>query len=408
MQNPIRPSTRTRNLESTLRDLAARAIELKPKFDKEGKKMYFFNLGDPNKFDFDTPQYMKDALIKALEEGGGYYSVSQGDPDLIKVIIKKENKNNNINLTEKDVVITFGISEGVHFLFEALCNPGDEIVLPGPSYPPYIQHIQLAGAKAVPYRTIEENGWNPDVDDLRKKIDGNTKAIVIINPNNPTGAVYDKSMLKEISNISLENDILLISDEIYDKMVFGKTEHVGLPSLVKDAPVVGLNGFSKIYLAPGWRCGYIFFHDPTEILGELKYAIIQLARQRLCACTPVMKACAVAFSGPQDHIDDTNRKLKKRAEFAFKRLNEIDGISTQKPEGAFYIFPKVDIDGRWKSDKEFSVDVLENTGLVLPHGSGFCPIYGKNHFRSVILPPVEMMDEAFSRLEEFIKRKSSN
>lgn len=405
MRNPIQPSTRARNLESTLRDLAARAVELKPKFKKEGENMYFFNLGDPNKFDFDTPQYMKDALIKALKEGGGHYSISQGDPDLRKVIAKRENKKNDLNLTEKDVVISSGVSEGVHFIFEALCDPGDEILLPGPSYPPYIQHIQLSGAKPVPYRTNEEDEWNPDVDNLREKITDKTRAIVIINPNNPTGAVYEKYFLKEIVNIAVENDILLISDEIYDRMIFGKTGHIGLSSLVKDAPVVGLNGFSKIYLAPGWRCGYVFFHDPTERLEQLKYAIIQLARQRLCACTPVMKACAVAFSGPQDHIEETNKKLKKRAEFAHKRLNEIEDIETQKPEGAFYIFPKVDLRGRWKTDKEFSVDVLENTGLVLPHGSGFCPTYGKDHFRSVILPPVDVMDEAFSKLEEFIKTK---
>jgi alanine-synthesizing transaminase len=401
----MKPNARTRNLESTLRDLAARAIELKPKFDAKGGKIYFFNLGDPNKFDFDTPQHMKDALIKVLKEGGGNYSVSRGDPDLIKAIVKRENKKNNLKLTEKDVVITFGVSEGVHFLFEAICEPGDEILLPGPSYPPYIQYIQLSGAKPVPYRTDEENGWNPDVDDLRKKITDKTRTIVVINPNNPTGAVYNKSTLKEIVDVAIENDILLVSDEIYDKMVFGETEHVGLSSLVKDFPVVGLNGFSKIYLAPGWRCGYIFFHDPTERLGDLKYAIIQLARQRLCACTPIMKACAVAFSGPQNHIEETNKKLKERAEFAHKRLNEIDGIETQKPEGAFYIFPKVDLKGRWKSDKEFSLDVLENTGLVLPNGSGFCPVYGKGHFRSVILPPVEMMDEAFGKLEDFMKNK---
>lgn len=405
MQNPIKPSTRARNLESTLRDLAAQAIELKQKFEKEGKRMYFFNLGDPNKFDFDTPQHMKDAMIKCLKEGCGYYSKSQGDIELIKAIVEYENKKNNLNLTEKDIVITQGVSEGVHFLFEALCELGDEILLPGPSYPPYIQHIQLSGAKPVPYRTDEENEWNPDVDDLRKKITNKTRAIVIINPNNPTGAVYEKFILKEMVNIAAENDILLVSDEIYDRMVFGKTEHVGLSSLVKDAPVVGLNGFSKIYLAPGWRCGYIFFHDPTERLEELKYAIIQLARQRLCASTPIMKACAVAFSDPQDHIQETNRKLKIRAEFAYKRLNEIEGITTQKPEGAFYIFPKVDLRGRWKTDKEFSVDVLENTGLVLPHGSGFCPIYGKDHFRSVILPPVEIMKEAFTKLEDFLEGK---
>jgi len=406
MPNPIQPSTRAKNLESTLRDLAARAKELKPEFDAKGKKMYFFNLGDPNKFDFDTPQYLKDALIKVLKEGGGHYSISKGDDALIEVVVKRENKKNNLNLTEKDVVITEGISGGIHFLFEALIEPGrgDEVLLPGPSYPPYIQYIQFSGGKPVAYKMDEENKWELDVDDLRKKINNKTRAIVVINPNNPTGSVSDESTLKRIVDIAAEHNILLISDEIYDQLIFGGTRHVGVSSLAKDLSVVGLNGFSKAYCMPGWRLGYIFFHDPMNILTEFRDAIIQEARQRLCACTPIMKACAVAFSGPQDHIKEMNEKLKRRAEFAHKRLNEIENISTQKPEGAFYIFPKVDLRGRWKTDKEFSLKVLENTGLVLPNGSGFCPIYGKDHFRSVILPPVEMMDEAFSKLEEFMKK----
>jgi aspartate/methionine/tyrosine aminotransferase len=405
MSKVISPSKRASNLESTLRDLAAEARKLKPKLNTEGKKLFFFNIGDPNKFDFDTPQYLKDALIESLKKGAGYYSSSEGDIELIKAIIKRENKKNDMNLTEEDVIVTAGVSEGLHFIFEALCEPGDEVLLPGPSYPPYIQHINLAGAKAIPYRTDEENGWDPDPDDLRKKINDKTKAISIVNPNNPTGAVYSKSRLKAFVDVALENEVLLLTDEIYDKMIFGKNEHIGLASLVKNGPLVGFNGFSKIYLSPGWRCGYMYFHDPTDILGDLKYAVLQLARQRLCISTPIMKACTVAYSGPQDHIIETNKKLKKRAEFAYKRLNEIDGIETQKPEGAFYIFPKVDMEDRWKSDKEFSLDVLRNTGLVLPHGSGFCPIYGKNHFRSVILPQIEVMDEAFGKLEEFMKKK---
>jgi aspartate/methionine/tyrosine aminotransferase len=404
MQNPVRPSAGVRQLESTLRDLAALAQRLKPRFDAEGEPMYFFNLGDPNKFDFDTPQYMKDVLIHAVTAGGGFYSPSQGDPELIAAIVDHENATKRLALTADDVVITAGVSEGIHFIFEALCDPGDEVLLPGPSYPPYIQNIRLTGAHPIPYRTVEDDGWKPDLDDLRRRITEKTRAISVVNPNNPTGAVYAPSILRQIIDVAAVHGLPLITDEIYGDMVYGPTDYAGLASLATDSPVIGLNGFSKIYLAPGWRCGYLYFHDPTEVLGDLRSAVIQLARNRLSACTPIMKACAVAFTGPQDHVRETNRKLKARAEYAANRLNEIEGITTQQPEGAFYIFPAVDLRGRWKTDRDFSVDALHHTGLVLPHGSGFCPTYGRGHFRSVILPPIETMEAAFGKLDAFMRR----
>jgi aspartate/methionine/tyrosine aminotransferase len=398
----MQPSTRSRNLQSPIRDLVIPAKKLQV----QGKKIYYFNIGDPNVFDFDTPDYIKEELIKAIKGKAGYYSDSQGDKVLIEAIVERENRKNNLQLTNDDVLITQGISEGLQFLFGAMIEPGrgDEILLPGPAYPPYIEYIKFLGGVPVGYKKIEEEGWNPDVDDLRKKINKKTKAIVIINPNNPTGTVDNKSTIKEMIDIAAENDLPLISDEIYDQLIFGKTEHVGVSSLTKDVPVIGLNGFSKAYLVPGWRVGYMFFHDPMNKLDDLKNAINSESRQRLSACTPVMKACAVAFKGPQDHIKEMNRKLKERAEFAHTRLNEINRIETQKPEGAFYIFPKVDLSGKWKTDKEFSLDVLENTGLVIPNGSGFDPVYGNEHFRSVILPPVEIMNEAFGKLEEFMSK----
>jgi len=377
------------------------------KLEKKGKKIYYFNIGDPDKFDFDVPQYLKEELAKVAMEKSGFYSDSQGDVSLIEAVVERENKKNKLNLTNDDVLITGGISESLIFLFGALIEPGkrDEILLPGPAYPPYLEWIKFLDGTPISYKQDEEHGWELDVDDLKNKVTDRTKAIVVINPNNPTGAVYDKSTLKKIVDIAAENNLILISDEIYDLLIFGDMPHVGLSSLSKDVPVIGLNGFSKNYLVPGWRCGYMFFHDPTDKLTDLKNAIFAESRQRLCACTPIMKACVVAFRGPQDHVREMNKKLKERAEFAYKRLNEINGIDTQKPRGAFYIFPKVDIRDKWKDDKEFCLDVLENTGLVLSYGSGFDPVYGKNHFRSVILPPIEMIEEAFSKLEEFMKSR---
>jgi aspartate/methionine/tyrosine aminotransferase len=398
----MQPSSRSKNLQSPIRDMV---IEAK-KLEKVGKKIYYFNIGDPDKFDFDVPKYLKEELAKVAMSKSGFYSDSQGDSSLIEAVVERENKKNKLNLTNNDVLITEGISEGLVFLFGALIENGrgDEILLPGPTYPPYLEWIKFLDGRPISYIQDEEHEWDPDIDDLRKKVTDKTKAIVVINPNNPTGAVYDKSILKKIVDVAAENNLILISDEIYDLLIFGDTLHIGLSSISKDVPVIGLNGFSKNYLVPGWRCGYMFFHDPTEKLTDLKNAIFAESRQRLCACTPIMKACAVAFKGPQDHVKEMNEKLKERAEFAHKRLNEIDGIATQKPEGAFYIFPKVDIGSKWKDDKEFCLDVLKNTGLVIPYGSGFDPIYGKNHFRSVILPPVEMMEEAFSKLEDFMKK----
>jgi len=382
-------------------------IEAK-KVAKTGKKIYYFNIGDPDKFDFDTPKYLKEELAKVAIGKSGFYSDSQGDPSLIEAIVERENKKNKLNLTNDDVLITEGVSESLTFLFGALIEQkrGDEILLPGPAYPPYLEWIKFLDGKPIGYKQDEQKGWELDVDDLKSKITNKTKAIIVINPNNPTGAVFDESTLRKIVNVAAENNLLLIADEIYDLLIFGDTPHVGLSSISKDVPVIGLNGFSKNYLVPGWRCGYMYFHDPTDKLTDLKEAIFAEARQRLCASTPIMKACAVAFKGPQDHVKEMNKKLRERAEFAYKRLNRINGIETQKPKGAFYIFPKVNLGRRWKDDKEFCLDVLKNTGLVIPYGSGFDPVYGKNHFRSVILPTVEMMDEAFGKLENFMKKNN--
>jgi aspartate/methionine/tyrosine aminotransferase len=381
-------------------------VVIAKKLEAKGKKIYYFNTGDPNKFDFDTPAYLKEELIKAVRGRAGFYSDSQGNLTLIESIVKRENKKNNINLNNTDVLITQGISEALMFIFGAIIEQGkeDEILVPGPSYPPYLQWIKFFSGKPIAYRLIEEENWKPDVDDLRKKITKKTTTVVIINPNNPTGSVADKSVLKEMINLAGEYNLTVMADEIYDQLIFGKTQHYGVCSIAEDIPVIGVNGFSKAYLIPGWRLGYIYFRDKSNELNELKEAVFSEARQRLSACTPIMKACAVAYSGPQDHIKETNEKLRKRAEFAFNRLNEIDGITTQKPEGAFYIFPKVDIDGKWKDDREFCLDVLENTGIIFPYGSGFHEIYGKDHFRSVILPPIELMEEAFSKLEDFMKK----
>jgi aspartate/methionine/tyrosine aminotransferase len=401
MVKTIKASERCKNLKSPIRDIGYLAKEVQ----KTGKKIYFFNIGDPNKFDFYTPRHMKEALKKAVENHN-YYSESEGDRELIEAIIKEEKKKNNISITNEDVIITNGVSEGLQFLLNAIIEPGkgDEILIPGPSYPIYIQATKFAGGIPITYKLDEEKNWEIDVDDLRKKISVKTKLICIINPNNPTGSVTNKKTIKEILNIAAEFEIPIASDEIYDGLIFDDVEYKNVASLADDVPVIILNGFSKNYLATGWRCGYIYFYDKNNKLSEIKEAIKAQARQRLSACTPIMKACAKAFED-KSHLTEVNRKLRERANFSYKRLNKIPNISTKKPSGAFYIFPKIDLNGIWKNDEEFVKDVLINTGIVFVQGSGFDPVYGKDHFRSVILPPISLMEEAFNKLENFMKEK---
>ena len=285
----------------------------------------------------------------------------------------------------------------------ALIDAGDEILLPGPTYPPYISYAKFFGGKPVTYETVEENGWQPNIDDLRKKITEKTKGIVVINPNNPCGALYEEKVVKEIIDIAGEHDLPLLSDEIYDQIVFEK-KLVSTAYLANDVPVIGLNGFSKAYLMTGWRLGYVYFCSKNNELQEVKQGIEKEARIRLCANTPVQKAGVAALNGPQDHVKETVRKLKERRDYAWKRLNEIEGLSCAKPEAAFYVFPKIHAVGsRWKTDMEFALQLLKETGVLFVHGSGFDPVYGAGHVRGVILPPIETLRQALDAIEGFMK-----
>jgi aspartate/methionine/tyrosine aminotransferase len=355
-------------------------------------------------FDFDTPQHVKQALIKAVEEGANAYSPSEGLPELREAISKKEQRVNGIDVPAENIIITSGISEGIQMVIAALINAGDEILLPGPTYPPYISYAKFFGGKPITYETVEEDGWQPNIDDLRGKVSKKTRGIVIINPNNPCGALYEEKVVKQMLDLASEHDIPVLSDEIYDQIIYEK-KFVSTARLAKDVPVIGFNGFSKAYLMTGWRLGYVYFHDQENQLQELKQCIEKEARIRLCANTPVQKAGVAALNGPQDHIKELVKKLRQRRDYAWKRLNEINGISCAKPEGAFYVFPKIHGVGlKWKTDKDFALDLLKETGVLLVHGSGFDPVYGKGHVRGVFLPPLEMLEQALNEVERFMEK----
>ncbi len=398
----LEASKRSQGISYAIREVVLPAKEL----EKKGIKVLHLNIGDPNKYDFDTPLHMKDALYEATKAGHNGYAPSEGYKELRDAIVEREKKRNNIDYQSSDICITTGVTESLQILLNASLDPRDELLIPGPTYPQYSLITQFNNAEPISYRCIEEEGWQPDVDDIRKKISKKTKGLVIINPNNPTGALYSEKVIKEIVDISGEYNIPVISDEIYDDITFDNKQ-TATATIAKDVPVITFNGFSKVYLVPGWRMGYILFYHSGE-LDKIQDAFMRIARSRLCANSVCQLACLKALKGPQDHIEKVNEKLKERRDFAYKRLNEIPGISTAKPDGAFYIFPKIESmdKGSWKNDKEFVLNLLHESHVLVVHGSGFCKEYGKNHFRIVILPPMNVLEESFDKLENFMKIKT--
>jgi len=371
---------------------------------RTGKKILYLNIGDPVKYGFDTPPNVKNALKKAVDAGSNYYAASEGVKDLRQAVAEKENSVNGAQIDPRNVMITQGISEAISFLMGAIVNPGDEVLLPGPSYSPYMTYVKFFDGKPVAYRTIEDRGWAPDLSDLVSKVTARTRLIVIINPSNPTGSVYSRNELSRILEIAASHHIPVAADEIYDRIVYDGA-FTSLASIAKEVPLFGLNGFSKTYMMTGWRLGYLYRQDPGDEMKDVWDAVQRISRVRLCVSTPIQLAGIEALRGPQGHINEMVSKLKRRRDLIWKRANEIPGLFATKPAGAFYLFPRInEIGHRWKSDYEFVTELLRETGVLVVHGSGFDPMYGKDHFRAVFLPDETILTEAFDAIEDFMKR----
>ncbi len=393
-------------VEYAIRDVVLPAREL----EKQGHEVLKLNIGDPVAYGFQPPQHMIDAIADAVRAGHNGYTASEGDPEFVEAIVNREKRRNGIDYAESDVLVGTGVTEVLQMLLGAAVLPGDEVLIPGPTYPPYDSLVKYFGGTPVHYRTVEEDDWQPDVDDLRAKMSDKTKAVCLINPNNPTGALYSESVIKQFTDIVGEysNQCFMVSDEIYDDMTFDGKQTASA-AIAPDVPMVTLNGMSKVYLAPGWRLGHSLWNDPTGSLADIKEGCLKVARNRICASTIAQKAAAAALNGPQDHIQQVNDALRPRRDLAVKRLNEIDGLSSAKPDGAFYAFPRIDClaDGPWATDKEFVLDFLNEEKVLTVHGSGFDQEYGRDHFRIVILPDTPILETAFERLERFVAKRTS-
>ncbi|MGA9743927.1 MAG: aminotransferase class I/II-fold pyridoxal phosphate-dependent enzyme [Nitrososphaeraceae archaeon] len=390
----MKVSNRTSEVEYAIRDIIVHARE----YEKSGRQIIYLNIGDPVKYDFKTPDHIKQALIDSVSHDFNYYTDSEGLYELREAIVEKESRK-GLSITAEDVLVTNGVSEGLDMTMASIVEPNTEVLMPGPYYPPYASYVKFYGGRPVEFRLTPDG--KPDLEDLISKITPRTRALCIISPNNPTGEVFDHKSLKQLVDIAAEHSLYIICDEIYDSLVFDG-EFTGIGKVAKDSPVILLNGFSKVYLMTGWRCGYICMNSNCSKLENIRNNIPKLARVRISTNLPVQKAAIAALRGPQDHIPMMVSKLRRRRDLVIKRLNQISSISCNVPKGAFYAFPKINLSSRWKNDKHFVLDLLNETGVLTVHGSGFGSNFGTDHFRIVYLPQEQILDEAMDKLEHFI------
>ena len=389
----LKVSKKVAGVEYAIRDivLAARKVQQK------GMQVDYLNIGDPVQFGFQPPDNVKEALINAINNGENYYSTSEGLLELRQEIAKKENAK-GLSISADEILVTNGVSEGLDMVISSIVEEGDEVLLPGPYYPPYASYVRLHGGVPVEFAVDLDNS-TPDIDDIKSKITSKTVAICLISPNNPTGVVFNEKSLRELVDIANQHNLYIICDEIYDQIIFDE-KFVGIGKVAGDSPVIVLNGFSKVHLMSGWRIGYIAFNNSPK-LDAIRENLPKLARVRIATSLPIQHAALESLRGPQDYISNFVSEIKKRRDLVVKRLNEMPGLSCPNPKGSFYAFPKIE-DNRFGTDKEFVTKLLESKGVLTVHGSGFGEQYGSGHFRLVYLPSLEVLDSAMNKIEEFV------
>jgi alanine-synthesizing transaminase len=387
---------RLENVRYAIRDLACVADEVA----KKGHKILPLNIGDPINFDFQTPAHLIEVVYQAMKDGKNGYAPSPGIKEALEAI-RREAERKGIT-SAQDVFVTSGVSETVDICLSALLNPGDNLLTPSPDYPLYSAVLAKLGIELNTYALNEDDGWQPDLIDVHKKIGPRTRGIVLINPNNPTGAVCSRRMLEAVAELARRNNLVIFADEIYDKLILDDDQHVSLAAVAPDIPIVTFGGLSKNYLAPGWRIGWGIVSGDAAGVKPYIEGIHRLLRSRLCANHPEQYAIKAALEGSQDHLAEVIRKMRSRRDLTVKWCNSTPRVSCVSPKGAFYAYPRLDIP---ENDDVFVKELLVQKHVLVVHGSGFGQKPGTKHFRIVFLPDEQTLTTAYAAIADFMKKR---
>jgi alanine-synthesizing transaminase len=401
----VKPILKSQKLNHVCYDIRGPVLELAQRMEEEGHKIIKLNIGNVGVFGFDPPEEIQLDMIRNLSNASAY-SDSKGIFAARKAIMQYCQEKGIQGVALDDVYTGNGVSELIVLSMNALLNDGDEVLVPTPDYPLWTAAVSLSSGTPVHYLCDESKDWAPDLNDLRKKITPRTKAIVVINPNNPTGAIYSKEVLLELTQIAREHGLILFADEIYDKMLYDGEKHVSLASLSNDVVIITFNGLSKNYRSCGYRAGWMVVSGDKEMVRDYIEGLNMLASMRLCANVPGQYAIQTALGGYQsinDLVGDGGRLAKQR-DLAWKLITDIPGVSCVKPKSALYLFPKLDPEMYpIEDDQQFVADLLKEEKVLLVQGSGFN--WGKpDHFRVVFLPHEDVLKEAIGRLARFLER----
>lgn len=400
MMNGIKVADRMKYVHSDIRGpLFVEAMEMQAR----GIDVLKLNTGNPATFGFKLPKSIEDALAGQEAKGLGYCDF-KGMPNAREAICEYEKTKGIQGITPDDVFIGNGVSEVVNFALMPLLDDGDEVLVPSPSYSLWGNSVLLAGGKPVFYVCDEQAHWYPDINDIRSKITSKTKAIVIINPNNPTGVLYPVEILQQIVDLAREHGLIVFSDEIYDRLVMDGLQHTSTASLAPDIPVITMNGLSKSHCLCGYRCGWMVISGPRDLTEGYRQGIVQLTSMRLCANTLaqlVIPAALEDMATPASMVAPGGRIFEQR-EACTRELAKIDGLTFVKNDAAFYLFPKLDVKKfNITNDKVFARDLLHATNILLVPGSGF-DWAQPDHFRIVMLPEAEVLADAMKRMGTFL------
>jgi len=400
VREQIPVAKRASSIEYAIRDVVVPATKL----ESEGHEILKLNIGDPIAYPgLPTPKHMVDAYVDALQSGNNGYSPSYGLPQL-RAAIAQDERRKGWPARQDDIYVCHGVTEALQVIFAATLEQGDIVLAPGPHYPPYMAYPQMHGAHTVEYKLKPNDGWRLDFDDIEAKMNENVKLLVLINPNNPCGAVAGKDEIFRLISIARKwPNCVIVADEIYDGLDF-TGEQRSVASLSPDVPVFVLNGVSKVYYAPGWRIGYLGIHDPKGRMQLIRDGIERLLRSRLCASTPAQLGYLAGLDSDRSWMKSYSDKIVRQRDLCMSRINSIEGLEVQSSGGAFYMFVRL-TDSKWQdNDKEFVLKLLHEEHVLVVHGSGFSPELGRGHFRIVYLPEIDILNEAFDRIERFLAR----